>query len=172
MIYEFFFKIFVKTRATLFLVKRLYFILYAIFSLFIVSAQEQNPVISNYGGRRVFVETEKKFSLIGVKVQESESRKNFLNITLYFNDIIDSASVSAKNIFYNDRPIWKETKFYFSKKGQSVSFELKKGEESSSIRFEQIKNLDGQIIRPVRLTDFAKENFWKYSKEEHIWQKS
>ena len=144
----------------------IFFILSFLFSIF---AQQS---VSKYGGRRILSDSKRYFTLIGAKSQKSKSDSGFLIITAYFNDIIDSSSVAARNIFINNRPLPDETRFFFSKKGQSVSFIIKDAGKPFFLQFSEIKNLEGKIMNKIRLNNFNESTFWQYSREEKAWQKS
>lgn len=113
------------------------------------------------------------FSIIGVKSEISQTNPDLLVITVYFNDFIDQTSISLtqKNIYLNDKPL-SNSKILFSKRGRTFSFLIHNSENPFSLRFEKIKNKQGQSISPTGLSDFSQNTFWKYSKEQGKWQKS
>lgn len=134
--------------------KKIFLFLFAVFFLF--------PSFSQY--------SPSKFSLIGVKVEDSSSNTDLHKITVFFNEEIDTSSVSESNIFVNDKPS-KIKRIIFSKRGRSFSFYIKRTEEKFSLRFENIKSPDRQIISSIRLDDFEDNVFWRFSRELNAWQK-
>ena len=73
----------------------------------------------NYSGRKL---SKKKidFAVTGIKLDEKET-EGTITFTIYFNDVIDTASLGGENILINNQPLQDDVAFLFNKNRFVVS---------------------------------------------------
>ena len=124
----------------------------------------------NYGGRKM-KRRQFPFFVIGIK---NEKAGDDFSFSVYFNDMIDTNSVLAQNIFVNEKPLLPNTEFLFNKNRRMLRFSIKKdfaGTERFSLRIKDIRSFDGRIIFPAELPQIEADSFFKYIPTENAWQK-
>lgn len=94
------------------------------------------PQTTNFRGKRIVL-SEKEPEILKTEIKEKEGKS--IKITLHFNQPVNPASVSGKNIIIDDFALPEETKITFNKKSDSVSFEA----EVLTAENLEIKNIEG-----------------------------
>ena len=159
------------------MVQKMKFLLSFIFLILpvILFAQEDAGTF-NYSGRKIPAKAG-VFTVIGVKSEVDDG--DFLLISVYFNDMVDSGSVQNRRIFVNEKAIPPVTRFLFSKNRRMVQFKIKRPESSPtsggkefSLRLVQFLSCSGQTMNPIELKGLEENCFFKFSREKREWQKS
>lgn len=118
---------------------------------------------------------EGNFSVIGIKIEESEE---LIVFSLYFNESIDTNSILGKNILINDRPLPQETEFLFNKVRRMLQFSMEKsalnaGEKAPlDLKIIYAKSFFGKILKASEIKNLETNSFFKYSRGTGTWQKS
>ncbi len=126
------------------------------------------PPGMNFNGHRMPPRSE-FFSVIGLKIEESG---DFLIISIFFNDSVDSNSVGPEHIFINDEPLPPQTEFLFNRSRNMTRFSVPRMDESFSLMFVELRSFDGKIMNPTKISGLEANSFRKFSWEERTWQKS
>ena len=153
------------------MVKRKNFLILSFLFFFcsVILLSEETRTV-NYNGRKLSPKSG-NFSVIGVKTEADEG--DFLLISVYLNDMIDTDSVQNRRIFVDGTPLPAVTQFQFSKNRRQVQFKIKRQtKEEFSLRFVQFKSFDGRVIRQTQLSGLSSGTFFKFSRETREWQKS
>ena len=120
------------------------------------------------------------FRIIGVKTDLSE---DVLNISVFFNDSVDTDSVSERNIILDGRPLPQFSEILFNKRRGMMRFsvknELSENKTQFSLKIIGISSFDGRKLVPFE-TDKLEANVFlkihrkdgKPEKMEAPWQKS
>ena len=122
----------------------------------------------NFNGRKLPNRNE-NFSVIGLKIEESGE---FLKISIFFNEPVDSNSVEARHIFIDEKPLPPQTEFLFSKNRHMTRFTVPKQTDDFSLKITDLRSFDGKLINPTEIKNLEANSFCKYSRETCAWQKS
>ena len=129
----------------------------------------------NYGGRKV-PRRSSAFAATGVKIEEEGDGQ--LTISVFFNDVVDSHSVTREHILLNGHALPPETEFLFSKKRNMVRFRVRQPRPENgqgdmfSLRFSCILAYDGRAAKEAELRELRSGSFFIYSAKEQAWRKS
>lgn len=104
-----------------------------------------------------------EFCVNGVKTVQIQ---DFVIISVYFNDVIDTNSVFAKNICVNYKPLPPFTEFLFSKNHRMMRFSLPKNENSSeneviSLKITDFRSFDGRTLKDFEIKGLKIGEFYK-----------
>ena len=111
----------------------------------------------NYSGRKL---SKKKidFAVAGIKLDKKESEST-ITFTIYFNDVIDTASLGGENILINNQPLQDDVAFLFNKNRNVIQFSISskeyKTDENFSVEIKDIKSYDGRIMQAFKIDDLS-----------------
>ena len=136
--------------------------LFALFFMLPVSVFSQaHPVakkdMMNYSGRKL---SKKKidFAVTGIKLDEKET-EGTITFTIYFNDVIDTASLGGENILINNQPLQDDVAFLFNKNRNVIQFSISskeyKTDENFSVEIKDIESYDGRIMQAFKIDDLS-----------------
>lgn len=128
---------------------------------------QRNMQFSVGNGQRIPMHP--NFALIGIK---SELNGDLLTFSLYFNDVVDTNSFRSDCVFIGGLPLAHHTEFFFNKNRHMARFSVPKAGDVFSLSVRGMHSFDGRAMKPVELSDFEINTFFKYSREKHEWQKS
>ena len=109
----------------------------------------------NYNGRKL---SKKKinFAVTGIQVDEKKT-DGTITFTVYFNDVIDAASLSGENILINTQPLKDDVTFLFNKNRNVMQFSVLGNEyqtdETFSIQIKDIESYDGRTLQAFEIDD-------------------
>ena len=127
----------------------------------------------NYNGRKMLQGTG-EFSVTGVK---SSDLHDFIVLSVYFSDPVDTNSVFASNIFVNEKQIPMFTEFLFNKNHRMLRFSIRKEmigleNDSFSLKIIDLRSFDGRPMTIFELPTLKTEEFFKKSESEETCLKS
>ena len=111
----------------------------------------------NYSGRKL---SKKKidFAVTGIKLDEKET-EGTITFTIYFNDVIDTASLGGENILINNQPLQDDVAFLFNKNRNVIQFSISskeyKTDENFSVEIKDIESYDGRIMQAFKIDDLS-----------------
>ena len=111
----------------------------------------------NYSGRKL---SKKKidFAVAGIKLDKKET-EGTITFTIYFNDVIDTASLGGENILINNQPLQDDVAFLFNKNRNVVQFSISskeyKTDENFSVEIKDIESYDGRIMQAFKIDDLS-----------------
>ena len=111
----------------------------------------------NYSGRKL---SKKKidFAVAGIKLDKKESEST-ITFTIYFNDVIDTASLGGENILINNQPLQDDVAFLFNKNRNVMQFSISAKEygtgEKISVQIKDIESYDGRILQTFKIDDLS-----------------
>ena len=111
----------------------------------------------NYSGRKL---SKKKidFAVTGIKLDEKET-EGTITFTIYFNDVIDTASLGGENILINNQPLQDDVAFLFNKNRNVIQFSISskeyKTDENFSVEIKDIESYDGRIMQTIKIDDLS-----------------
>ena len=80
-----------------------------------------------------------------------------ITFTVYFNDVIDAASLSGENILINTQPLKDDVTFLFNKNRNVMQFSVLGNEyqtdETFSIQIKDIESYDGRTLQAFEIDD-------------------
>ena len=111
----------------------------------------------NYSGRKL---SKKKidFAVTGIKLDEKET-EGTITFTIYFNDVIDTASLGGENILINNQPLQDDVAFLFNKNRNVIQFSISskeyKTDENFSVEIKDIESYDGRILQTFEIDNLS-----------------
>ena len=111
----------------------------------------------NYSGRKL---SKKKidFAVTGIKLDEKET-EGTITFTIYFNDVIDTASLGGENILINNQLLQDDVTFLFNKNRNVIQFSISskeyKTDENFSVEIKDIESYDGRIMQAIKIDDLS-----------------
>ncbi len=154
--------------------KRFHFfiLIFLFFAMLSVSAQSEvhlppirpsarNGDMLNYNGRHM-QRRNGIFVVIGVKVEEFGDK---MAVSVYFNDAIDTISVSGEKILVNEVPLPPDTEFLFNKNRRMMRFQIEKSTTEAkpfSLKINSLKSFDGRKLIPYEENNLEAGSFPKY----------
>ena len=156
--------------------KMKFFLIFIFLILPVILLAQEDAKTVNYSGRKLSA-GDGVFTVIGVKAEADDG--DFLLLSVYFNDMVDSSSVQNRRIFVNEKALPPVTQFHFSKNRRMVKFKIKRPESGSesegegfSLRLVQFQSFKGRSMNPIELKGLDENCFFKFSREKREWQKS
>ena len=134
--------------------------LFALIYLFPASifSQEQHVPkkdMMNYNGRKLSKKNN-IFIVTGIKVDKEETEEVII-FTVYFNDVIDTASLGGENILINNQAIKDDVSFLFNKNRNVMQFSVLCQEyqidKNFSLEIKGIKSYDRRIMQVLEIDD-------------------
>ena len=111
----------------------------------------------NYSGRKL---SKKKinFAVTGIQVDEKKT-DGTITFTIYFNDVIDTASLGGENILINNQLLQDDVTFLFNKNRNVIQFSISskeyKTDENFSVEIKDIESYDGRIMQAIKIDDLS-----------------
>ena len=109
----------------------------------------------NYNGRKL---SKKKinFAVTGIQVDEKKT-DGTITFTIYFNDVIDTASLDGENILINNQTLKDDVTFLFNKNRNVMQFSVLskdyQTDEKFSIQIKDIESYDGRTLQTFEIDD-------------------
>ena len=134
--------------------------LFALFFVLPVSIFSQAYPVSkkdmmNYNGRKLS-KKKNNFVVTGIRVDEKKT-EGMVTFTIYFNDVIDTASLAEKNILINNQTLKDDVTFLFNKNRNVMQFSVLskdyQTDEKFSIQIKDIESYDGRTLQTFEIDD-------------------
>ena len=134
--------------------------LFALFFVLPVSIFSQAYPVSkkdmmNYNGRKLS-KKKNNFAVTGIQVDEKKN-DGTITFTIYFNDVIDTASLNGENILINNQTLKDDVTFLFNKNRNVMQFSISAKEygagEKKSVQIKDIESYDGRTLQTFEIDD-------------------
>ena len=111
----------------------------------------------NYNGRKLS-KKKNNFAVTGIQADEKKT-EGTITFTIYFNDVIDTASLGGENILINNQPLQDDVAFLFNKNRNVIQFSISskeyKTDENFSVEIKDIESYDGRIMQAIKIDDLS-----------------
>ena len=149
--------------------------LFTLMLVFPVSGFSQGHHVSkkdmmNYNGRKLS-KANNNFIVTGIKVDKKETEE-VITFTIFFNDVIDTASLDRENILINNHTLKEDVIFLFNKNRNIMQFSVLSQEyqidNNFSLEIKGIESYDKRIMQVLEIDDLNEGMLVRtYHKDRH-----
>ena len=124
----------------------------------------------NYNGRKLSKKNN-NFIVTGIKVDKEETEE-VITFTIFFNDVIDTASLDRENILINNQTLKEDVTFLFNKNRNIMQFSVLSQEyqidNNFSLEIKDIESYDKRIMQVLEIDDLNEGMLVRtYHKDRH-----